>query len=313
MIYIFGSMSKVVVVKFKSDQRQRGLEQAEYEAMLATGLRALAEEAQTQAALRKYLPSGVIGMKTNCLARKMNPTPVALADALTNLLVKAGFAESDVVVWERTNRELADAGYLLNSSGRSRRCMGTDTTGVGYSEEFYGSGEVNSLVSRIITEIVDYNINLPVLKDHSVAGLSAGMKNMYGAIHNPNKCHGNNCDPVCAHVNNLKPIKTKNRLTVIDAVRVQYQGGPGFIADYVAYYGGVILSDDPVAADRIGLEIVEHLRSVNGQPTLARAGRPANYLKSAEKLGLGIADLSRINLRVIGADNKGKESAGELF
>ncbi len=306
-------MSKVVVVKHFGDQRNRPLTQSEYEVLLTTALRTLSGQSDFAAAVRRYLPGGTVGMKANCLAHQLNSTPLALADAFTAILVKTGFKEKDVVVWERSNRELASAGFALNVSGTGRRCVGTDATVVGYSEEFYSSGEVNSLVSRILTEIVDVNVNVPVLKDHSVAGLSAGMKNMYGAVNNPNKYHGNNCDPYCAHVNNLEPIKSKNRLTVIDAVRVQYNGGPGYSEDYLAYYNGLVISDDPVAADRVGLEILEHLRAINGQPTLERTGRPVRYLASAERLGLGIADIKKIELRVIMIDKNGRESAGELL
>jgi uncharacterized protein (DUF362 family) len=306
-------MSKVVVVKYIGDQRNRPLTQTEYEMLLTAALHTLSGQSDPAVAVHCYLPGGTIGMKTNCLAHKLNSTPLALVDALTAILVSAGFKEKDVVVWERSNRELASAGYALNVSGTGRRCAGTDANVVGYSEDFYNSGEVNSLVSRILTEIVDVNVNVPVLKDHSVAGLSAGMKNMYGAINNPNKYHGNNCDPYCAHVNNLEPLKSKNRLTVIDAVRVQYNGGPGYSEDYLTYYNGLVISDDPVAADRIGLEILEHLRAVNGQTTLERAGRPVRYLASAEKLGLGIADIKKIELNVVMIDKSGRESAGELL
>jgi uncharacterized protein (DUF362 family) len=306
-------MSKVVVVKHIGDQRNRPLTQSEYELLLTAALRLLSGQKDLAAAIRRYLPVGTVGMKTNCLAHKLNSTPVALADALTAILVSVGFKEKDVVVWERSNRELASAGYALNVSGAGKRCVGTDASVVGHSEEFYSSGEVNSLVSRILTEIVDVNVNVPILKDHSVAGLSAGMKNMYGAINNPNKYHGNNCDPFCAHVNNLEPIKSKNRLTVLDAVRVQYNGGPGYAEDYLSYYNGLVISDDPVAADRIGLEILEHLRAINGQPTLERAGRPVRYLASADKLGLGVADIKQIELHVAMVDKSGRESAGELL
>ncbi|TFH64418.1 MAG: DUF362 domain-containing protein [Candidatus Zixiibacteriota bacterium] len=306
-------MSKVVVVKYIGDQRNRPLTLSEYEMFLTAALRALSDQSNLTTAVHRYLPGGTVGMKANCLVHQLNSTPLALADALTAILINAGFKEKDVVVWERSNRELASAGFTLNVSGTGRRCVGTDANAVGYSEDFYGSGEVNSLVSRILTEIVDVNVNLPVLKDHSVAGLSAGMKNMYGAINNPNKYHGNNCDPYCAHVNNLEPIRSKNRLTVIDAVRVQYNGGPGYAEDHLAYYNGLVISDDPVAADRIGLEILEHLRAINGQPTLERAGRPVRYLASAEKLGLGIANIKKIELRVIMIDKNGRESTGELL
>ncbi len=252
-------------------------------------------------------------MKTNCLTRNANSTPTALAGALTELLTTAGFKPNDLIIWERSSRELNGAGYRLNASGSGVRCLGTDANGVGYSSDFFSFGEVNSLVSRILTEMVEVNINLPVLKDHSVAGLSAGMKNMYGAINNPNKYHADNCDPFCAHVNNLAPLKAKNRLTIIDAVRVQYNGGPGFVPEFLANYGGIILSDDPVAVDRVGLEIVDQLRTEHQLPTLEKAGRPAKYLATAQKLGLGVAELGSIDLQVVEVDSDGRQRRAGLF
>lgn len=306
-------MSRVVVVKLSGYRLAEAPSAETYKTLLSIGLLQLSGESEVTDALRKYLPSGPIGIKTNCLARKLNSTPVALADAATQLLVDAGFAENDVVVWERTNRELSGAGFTLNASHIGRRCLGTDTNDVGYSREFFSFGEVNSLVTSILVDMVAYNINLPILKDHSVAGMSGGMKNMYGAINNPNKYHADNCDPFCAHVFNLRPIKDKTRLTVIDAMKVQYHGGPGYISDYMAPYGGLILAADPVAADAVGLRILEQLRQMNGQLSLEKAGRPVRYLQTAEKIGLGTADLNRIDLQVVEVDNRGRQKRGELF
>ena len=306
-------MSKVVVVRYSGDGTKKGLSRPAYGVLLTAGMRVLSGEKEAKAAVRKYLPSGVIGMKTNCLVRTLNSTPTALAEALSDLLIEAGFDKNDIVIWERTNRELKNAGYTLNAASFGGRCLGTDTNGVGYSSRFYSSGEVNSLVSRILTDMVDYNVNLPVLKDHSIAGLSGGMKNMYGAIHNPNKYHDNNCDPFCAHVNNLAPIKKKNRLIILDAVKVQYNGGPGYVSEYVTYYNGVLLSDDPVAVDRVGLEILEHLRKVNGLPPLEKVGRQVKYLRSAQQIGLGVADMKQIDVAVLLVDKNGRQTVGELF
>jgi len=305
-------MSKVVVVRFTSGELRAGLSSDWYRLMLEAGLSTLTGIGDSKKAASQMIPDGVVGMKTNCLARKVNSTPVALADAMTEILVEAGRQRSDVIVWERTNRELSGAGYELNASGRGRRCLGTDSSGVGYSSEFYSLGKVDSLVTRILTEMVDHSINLPVLKDHSLAGMSAGMKNMYGAVHNPNKYHDNNCSPYCAEINSLPPIRGKHRLTVIDAVQVQYNGGPGITGRYVDYYGGIILSTDPVACDAVGLKILEHLRSRNGLPTLADVSRPVKYLAAAQEIGLGVADLSKISLTVLKVDVAGKASEGAL-
>ena len=169
------------------------------------------------------------------------------------------------------------------------------------------------MVSRIMTELVQHSVNIPVLKDHSIAGLSAGMKNMYGAIHNPNKFHADCCDPSCAHVNNLAPIRQNHRLTIIDAIRVQYDGGPGYMAQFMVPFGALVISTDLVAADRIGLEILEKLRKDNGRPPLAQTGREVKYLKTAKAIGLGEEDISRIEIKVLTVDELGNAQAGELF
>jgi uncharacterized protein (DUF362 family) len=306
-------MSKVVVVKHNAAISSDGLTTRDYRVLLSAALKELAGEGSLNRAVRKFVPGGTVGMKTNCLTRKLNSTPLALTNALCELFVESGLEENSLVVWERTNRELAGAGYELNVSSRGRRCLGTDATGAGYSRGFYSFGEVNSLVSTVLTDVVDVHVNLPVLKDHSIAGMSAALKNMYGAIHNPNKYHDNNCDPFCAHISMLEPIAEKPQLTVTDAMRVQYNGGPGYVPDYFADYGGIIVSNDAVAADRVGLKILEYLRGQNGQPTLAGTGRPVKYLETAAKLGLGEANLSEIDVVVLTADVDGTIKAGKLF
>jgi uncharacterized protein (DUF362 family) len=306
-------MSRVVVVKHKAAISVQLLTVDQYRRLIEIGLQRLAGQDETWIAVRQFLPDGPVGMKTNCLARQFNSTPVPLVDGLCSVLRDARFEENELVIWERTSRELAEAGFNLNASSRGVRCLGTDANGVGYERSFHTSGEVSSLISRILTAEVEVNINLPVLKDHSIAGMSAGLKNMYGAIHNPNKFHDDNCDPFCAHVNNLEPLRVKNRLTILDAVRVQYDGGPGYMSQYLATFGGLVISDDPVAVDRVGLEILERIRSDHGRPTLAVAGREVRYLKSAQTLNLGQAELDDIELVVLNVDVDGQASVGELF
>lgn len=307
-------MSKVVIVKYSDKIPKQGCHPEQYYRMLTSGLKQLTGKSNAVKAIQTMIPpKSVVGMKTNCLARKHNSTPVALTKALTQILTEAGIDENDIIIWERTNRELSQAGFTLNAASHGVRCFGTDANGVGYSRNFYNSGDVNSLVTRILTDIVDFNINLPVLKDHSIAGLSAGMKNMYGAINNPNKYHDNNCDPFCAHISNLNPIKSKHCLTVLDAIKVQYQGGPGYVSKYIDYYNGIIISTDPVAADTVGLKILQQIRKNNDVPSLEKVERPVKYLKTAEQIGLGVTDWKQIEVLTVTIDKHGSETIGELF
>ena len=136
---------------------------------------------------------------------------------------------------------------------------------------------------------------------------------MYGAINNPNKYHGNNCSPFAADINNLQPIRQKHRLTIVDAVRVQYDRGPGFDSKSLDHYNGLVISEDPVAADRISLAVIEHLRRKNGRLPLAETGSEVKYLAAAEEIGLGTATMDKIDLQVINVDADGRVAGGELF
>ncbi len=311
---VYKYMSRVIVIRHKRIQPDKAVAStAFYRQMILAGLEALFFPNSPSVELKKALPGRSVAMKTNCLTRNLNSTPAMLIEALISILKDAGWDENDIIVWDRSNRELEGAGFKLNASSFGCRVMGTDTSGVGYSEEFYSFGEANSLVSRILTEMVGSNINIPVLKDHSIAGISGCLKNMFGAINNPNKYHGNNCDPYAADISCLEPLRTKNRLAVIDAVKVQYQGGPGYDSRHMGIYGGIIIASDPVAADRIGLEIVENFRRENSLPPLEKTGRPVRYLETAERNGLGTAGRDKIDLQVRLVDESGHVSAGELW
>lgn len=307
-------MNRVAVAIYTANPDNKFLDRDQYRSLLVACFGLLAGGNDYRPLIKRLFSRGAIGMKTNCLTR-FNPTALRLVDPLSDLLIKtAGTAENDIIVWERTNRELKDAGFTLNASSFGRRFLGTDTSGIGYdSTEIHSSGKVNSLVTSILTRMVDHHINLGVLKHHSVAGLSAGLKNMYGAINNPNKYHGNNCSPFAADVSMLTPIREKHRLTIIDAIRVQYDNGPGFDGGRMAQYNGLIISEDPVAADRISQEILERMRKNNGRPPLADTGRDVRYLIEGQKVGLGMNDLDKIDVQVAKVDGDGNMTPGELF
>ena len=101
------------------------------------------------------------------------------------------------------------------------------------------------MVSETCTALISFG----VVKDHDLAGVSAGLKNWYGVIHNPNKYHDHQCDPYVADVVKHPFIRDKLKLTVLDGVIAQYHGGPAFRASAVFPLGLLAASIDPVAAD----------------------------------------------------------------
>lgn len=233
-----------------------------------------------------------VGIKLSCLPGKSLSSSYGLVMAIVDGLRSAGVKERNIYIWERTDRELETAGFKVTDSGLN--IVGTDHFyGGGYSSDIEISGSVGTCFSQIVTE-VDALISVPVLKDHDIAGVSIGMKNFFGAIHNPNKFHGNRCDPYVADLCNHRFIKSKWRLTVCDATRVQVHNGPAFYPKYAWEYGGLLVSRDPAALDYIGWRIIDERRKELGLKSLAETDREPSYILSAAKLNLGHADMKYI-------------------
>jgi uncharacterized protein (DUF362 family) len=241
-----------------------------------------------------FRPDDRVGIKVNTLGGKALSTGPDVSLPLASWLSMNGLREQNLIVWDRTNRELREAGYSLSSGRGGPRVFGTDTDGAGYAPDLVAHLNIGSLFSRIQTDLVTASVSLAVLKDHGLAGVTAGMKNYFGAIHNPNKYHDSRCDPFVAEVFDAPSVKTKHRVSILDALAVQYHRGPSYHARWNEPFRGLIFSLDPVAADSVGRAVIERLRAAKGLPSLAEEGREPIYLSTAESMGLGRADLEAI-------------------
>ncbi len=288
-----GEKSTVVLVRDSAVRSERQvIDIAVLEKMLTRAILRLTGQSTPERAWRVlFSPDDVIGIKVNALGGKLIATHPELVKSVISGLKQAGVPEENIIVWDRLTEELKKAGYVINKSGRGVRCFGTDTN---YDRNPEISGSIGSCFSKILSTYCTAVINIPVLKDHDLAGVSLGLKNFYGAIHNPNKYHDHNCNPYIADLNTHRFIKDKLRLVVCDALTLLYQGGPAFKPKYTMYFDGLLVSRDPVALDRIGCKLIEDTRREYGLPTLKDAGREPIYIATAAQRGLGIDDLIRI-------------------
>ncbi len=222
-------------------------------------------------------PAETVGLKVNCLAGKGNSTSVELVDAICERLQQAGI--KDIIIWDRLNADLEGARFRVVERGSGIRCFGNDT--LGYESELATFGSAGSLMSRTLTQACDAVINLPVLKDHGIAGVTIALKSMFGAIHNPNKYHLNVGDPYVADVFMLPPIRQKVRLHICDATTAQYEGGPSYMPQWTWAYNGLLVSRDPVALDYLGWQIIEKKRAETGMKSLEDLKREPTYIATA--------------------------------
>ncbi len=291
-----GAKSKVVIAR---DAKLRaggaGVETASLERLLDNAVRGYFNvDTPVEAWRRVARPGEVVGLKVNCLAGKGMSTRVALVEAICERLREAGVPAKNIVVWDRLNVDLESAGFRPSTNPNRVRTMGNDA--LGYGSELQTHGDAGSLMCRTLAEVCDAVINLPVLKDHGIVGVTMALKNMFGAIHNPNKYHLNVGDPYVADVYMLAPIRGKVRLHLCDATTAQYEGGPSFMPQWTWPFNGLLVSQDPVALDATGWRIIEQKRAERGMRPLKALEREPTYIARAASPAyrLGVCDAARI-------------------
>ncbi len=286
--------SNVVLVKGKGVLSQSNtIDPKKLSQMYSRGFELLFNSKNPQESLRHlFKSSDNVGIKINTIGGKKISTRPEVSHSLAKLLAVSGIPESNLIIWDRTNRELREVGYRLNANRKGLKVHGTDTqvNWAGYNFDLVSHLNIGSRFTKIQSNFVTASISLAILKDHGMAGVTAGMKNYFGAIHNPNKYHDTHCDPYVAELFETEPVKKKHKLSILDCLVVQYHRGPSYHARWAKKYETLIFGLDPVATDFTGWQVIEKLRAENGLPSLKEENREPKYLKSAEKMGLGKAN-----------------------
>jgi hypothetical protein len=255
--------------------------------MLDAGLSTLTDVPDALAVWRVlFEPGERVLLKVNCIAYG-GPTQPIVAYTVAQRLIDAGLPGENVLIFDRTDNELASSGYSLNEGGPGVRCHGSRGVGTEIS--------LSQARVRFFREFdeVDAIVNLPTPKQHSGAGVSVAMKNHYGSVDRPGALHGALCDPAIAELNAQPNIQAKTRLIVGAALNVS----PG---DWnrPERENALLLSFDPVAHDTVARDILVRHRQAMGLST-----RPlvegARHLQTAQSLGLGATDAGLIDLREV--------------
>ena len=239
----------------------------------------------------------VVGIKVNGLGGKGISTHAVLVNAICERLQQAGNTPGNIVVWDRNARDLEACGLKINATDRSKvRCFGSDVAGFETQQDSWGVARVR--LSKLLTQDCATIINVPILKDHELAGMTFAMKNMYGVIDRPDTLHGNNCNPGVADLNCIPQIRQNICITIGDGLSSVYEGGPGFRPEHLWYPNALIVGEDRVAVDYTALQILNRKRVEMGLPTLEAAGRAPHYIATAAdtKHNLGVNDPKRIKL-----------------
>ena len=168
----------------------------------------------------------------------------------------------------------------------------------GWGEEQKFGNTKGTRLGNILAKGATCLINLPVVKTHSNNGFTCALKNHMGSNDNPREFHpwdaavGPMWENI-GYLNAIPAIKDKTRLIIADATRPLYNGGPGDKPEFRWDYHTLVFGIDPVAVDRVCLDIVDEKRKTSGLPP-ADLGRKS--IEFAGKLGVGNYDLSKIDI-----------------
>ena len=266
-----------------------------------------ADKAQAWASLFK--PADVVGLKVNLRGGAHLSTQPCVVNAIIDGLLAAGVAPNNIIVWDAWTKELKPAGFTQNDSAEGVRYLCTDhirpSAGFGedrskireaYSDQPVKVADKTVYFTRIMTDIITALINVPLIKDHVMAGVTCSMKNHYGSILTPKDLHGNSCDPYLAELNATPIIREKTRLILVDGLRALYNGGPRDNPQYHWNLSSVIAGADPVAVDSLAGRLLDEKRDEKDmRPVMPKA----HYIETAAKLGLGANNPQKIDFKQI--------------
>lgn len=251
----------IVVVEDETATAGYNINSATVQVMVDTAVMVLTQEQSVGQAWKSLFPdissSSVIAVKVNVVVSSM-PTHTEITYAVCEGLKQMEFdgnyfPENNIIIYDDTSNRLSQSGYTINTTENGIRCFGNSYSG--YSTETYTVVNTNQRISRVVTEMSDYIVNIPVLKNHSTAGVTLALKNHLGTCNSPIQLHPNHCDPYTPALNALPIIRDKACVNVCDALFGIRSGGPAGYPQFVA--NKIIMSSDIVAGDCVGRDLLE--------------------------------------------------------
>jgi hypothetical protein len=305
--------------------------------MMERGMRALTGEAKTIDAWRRFIRADdVVGIKVNAGGRPyVVSAPEIVAETVRNLM-SVGVKPERIYIYERFQSQLDEVNYPphlpegVNIFAAERGNRGTDNNSydpLTYVEaDFFGEDDTRSNMTRLISEKLTKVINIPNMKDHGATGVTGCLKNIaYGSFSNVARTHYNGVSHTLSFVGTLasvEPLRSRTVLQIMDGLRGVWHGGPfAYTKKYVFYPKTIMFGTDPVAIDRLLLDIIENERKAHGaisvwdrsekylkaddsrardaDPNVNIIIREPGHIEYAAKLGLGVSDLKKIRLQEI--------------
>ena len=98
--------------------------------MMDRAIMKLADRDSAKEAWRDFvLPDDIVGIKVNPLAGKQFSTRQLIVDKIIEGLYGAGVLENQIIIWDRFEAHLINAGHTINQTNRGVRVFASDSPG----------------------------------------------------------------------------------------------------------------------------------------------------------------------------------------
>ena len=305
--------------------------------MMARGLCALTGQKTPLEAWRQFIqPSDVVGIKVNCGGHPWVVSAYEIVAEIVRQLMAVGVPPTRIYLYERFQNQLDEVDYaphlpegvtIVAAETANRRADNRGYDPATYVEaDLFGEEDTRSNMMKLVSQRLTKIINVPNMKDHGATGATGCLKNVaYGSFSNVARTHYRGKSHTYSFVGTLasvEPLRSRTVLQIMDGLRGVWHGGPfARTRKYVFYPKQILLGTDPVAIDRLLLDIIDEKRKAEGaisiyerspqylkvddgaardaDPTVNIIIREPGHVEFAAGLGLGVADKTRIKVQDI--------------
>lgn len=310
--------ARVVVVQDREAIEAFRPKRERVQVMVDRGLKSLTGKATANEAwLSLVSTQDIVGIKVYSMPGPNSGTRPVVAETLARGLISAGVPARQIIVWDKSEVDLREAGFFELVETLGIRVAGSAAAGydpTNYYDtpligslvwddfEFGKTGEGigrKSFVSKLVSQEITKIINVTPLLNHNVAGVSGNLlgltmgsvDNTYRFEHDPLRL-----SKAVPEIYALPSVGDKVVLNITDALICQYEGGQRGLLHYSTVLDQLRFSRDPVALDMLSIKELDRQRRATKSPYV----KPNfDLYANAALLELGVNDVTRIQVETL--------------
>ncbi|MSU57340.1 MAG: DUF362 domain-containing protein [Pedosphaera sp.] len=259
----------------------------------------------------------IIGIKVYSRPGPNTGTRPEVAAAVARGLIAAGVPPKQIIIWDKYDVDLHEAGYFALAQLLGIRVTGSVASGYDltnfYDTPLLGNlvwGDVEfgktgdglgrrSYVSKLVSQEITKIINLTPLLNHNAAGVSGNLYGLaVGSVDNTLRFEADatRLAKAVPELYALPSVGDKVVLSITDALICQYEGGQRGLLHYSTVLNQLRFSRDPVALDMLSIKELDRQRRTTKSPYI----KPNfDLYANAAFLDLGVNDVTHIQVETV--------------